>query len=315
MPGASKQQPSPTQHLILWCFLIALGLPMIGQTFVNTQVIKEQRMVVSWFGQDTAEHIAVRANAWYSAWALDTGLFAKVLAMGTKAGAATDSKANAMLGKSGDGASGAAGGDVASSGADTHCTESASSTGMEVHDSSGRFSTDPCHPTPIKVTDSKGVETQMTAPVPTAAGSSPSNSGGASATPASMAPTAGFMANPNSGVHIGDVFKRWVLGGFGLMYFAGYRLSLMIVWLPLLIPLMAAIIVEGGVRRNLKQKAFGGVNPMRYRAGKLLSLWCFMLGIVAFIAPGALPPPVLPGLFLVGALGLATWQSNMFKRI
>jgi hypothetical protein len=105
----------------------------------------------------------------------------------------------------------------------------------------------------------------------------------------------------------------WITAAFSLMYFAMLRLSVLVYWVPIMVPLAVAILVTGSTLRNLKQHGFGGVNPLRYRVGVRTTKFAIPFAIGGLFLPGALPPVVVPVLVLMFFGGLAAVMANRQK--
>ncbi len=53
---------------------------------------------------------------------------------------------------------------------------------------------------------------------------------------------------------------------WAIVYQAVFRVQILLQWLPYLAPLLLAALVDGMVRRKVKQHAYGYANPVRYHA-------------------------------------------------
>lgn len=109
------------------------------------------------------------------------------------------------------------------------------------------------------------------------------------------------------------VWYWWVTAAFALCYFALLRLSTLLYWIPMLIPLCMAIMTTGNTVRRLKWHSFGGVNPFRYRAGIRLANWMAGIGVGMLFMPGALPPVTVPACVLLTFAGMAMAMANRQK--
>ncbi|MEY2117129.1 DUF4400 domain-containing protein [Rhodanobacter sp. FW106-PBR-R2A-1-13] len=109
------------------------------------------------------------------------------------------------------------------------------------------------------------------------------------------------------------VWYWWVTAAFALCYFALLRLSTLVYWIPMLVPLCVAIITTGNTVRRLKWHGFGGVNPFRYRAGIRLTNWMAGLAVGMLFMPGALPPVTVPACVLLSVAGMAMAMGHRQK--
>lgn len=111
------------------------------------------------------------------------------------------------------------------------------------------------------------------------------------------------------------LIKHWLGGAWSILYFGLLRLSALVSVLPLLVPVVIAILVDGETRRKLKWTAFGGADPKRFVVGARLAGWCSGLAAVSVFSPGALPVLTTPVLIVMGALGGALWTANQQKPV
>lgn len=230
----SKQPMNLAGQLVIVAIILALVLPLVGATFVNHQIVKEQRLVLIWYGNDRGVHIDRRADHWFRLWAIDSGLMHRAVH-------AMDPKPVQKL---------AAGAQKVRP--------------IVIKDSRGRFG------------------------------------------------TVGGNGSNNRERHF---WYWWITAAFSLIYFGMLRLSVLLYWLPILVPLAMAILVTGSTLRNLKFHGFGGVNPFRYRAGMRMATWSLPMAVGALFLPGALPPVVVPALVLMFFGGLAMVMAHRQKQV
>lgn len=81
MPGASKQPMPLAGQMIIAAFFLAMMLPLIGSTFINTQIMKEQSMILRWYGPVHGAEINARADSWFRLWAMRSGMMQKTIHM------------------------------------------------------------------------------------------------------------------------------------------------------------------------------------------------------------------------------------------
>lgn len=228
----SKQPVNLAGQLILAAMFLAMVLPFIGSKYINGQIMKEQRLVLTVYGAGPGGTVNRRADDWFRLWAIRTGLMEKAIhALDPKpVVAAAATVANPIV----------------------------------IKDSSGRFGT-------LNAQNGEGNQKER------------------------------------------HVWYWWITAAFALVYFAMLRMSVLILWLPMLVPLIVAVMLTGNTTQRLKWHGFGGVNPFRYRAGVRLASWAPALAVGALFLPGALPPFVVPALVLMTFVGLAMRMANMTK--
>lgn len=121
------------------------------------------------------------------------------------------------------------------------------------------------------------------------------------------------VTNPNESV---TNYSRDRVATFWRMLYTGYyRVALIWLWLPYLLPLAIPVFIDAHMERKVRQWRFSFVSPMTRhiaaRAGVALGI---ALG-VSLMIPLHVPPLVFP--FLFGALLLAVWVwvANLQKRM
>lgn len=111
------------------------------------------------------------------------------------------------------------------------------------------------------------------------------------------------------------IITHWIGGGWSILYMGAIRLSALVSVLPLLLPMLVAILVDGETRRKLKWTAFGGTDPKRFIMGARLAGWCGGLAVASVFSPGALPVLATPVLLLLCGIGAALWTANQQKPV
>jgi len=81
MPGASKSPTPIAFRLMIASFFIAMFLPLVGSTFVNGQIMKEQNLILEWYGPAHGAEINARADGWFRLWAMRTGMMQETIHM------------------------------------------------------------------------------------------------------------------------------------------------------------------------------------------------------------------------------------------
>ena len=96
---------------------------------------------------------------------------------------------------------------------------------------------------------------------------------------------------------------------------AYYRLAVMIVWLPYLLPLLIAALLDGLLQREIRKWQFTFSSPAAHQFATKAIHGVLAVAILSPFSPLALPPLAMP--FMMGACALALWvgASNIQKRI
>lgn len=259
MPSPRKQTMPLAGQIIIVFVLLAGLLPMVGSKFIDGQIIKEQVLVLRWFGPADGMKIDQRASSWFNAWAVRSGLM-------------------------------------------RHAIEGSAKTKL-----SGLFKM------------AHGPGTQNLAPVSNCSSkadcaSAPTISiaeGARNATALPAKPQAGVPAGGSTIVH--HLYLWWITAVFALAYFALLRLSTLLAWLPVLLPIMIALLVQAHAQRKLKWYSFGGISARQYRMGIRMSGWMLAIAMALFFAPGALPPVSVELCLLLSASGFALMLANGHK--
>jgi hypothetical protein len=93
-----------------------------------------------------------------------------------------------------------------------------------------------------------------------------------------------------------------------------YRVSSLLEWLPVLLPFLAAALLDGAVGRTVKSKEFSHHDPETYGLSGLLLVLMFCVTSIAFVLPVTLHPyfvaatPVAVGLF--GSIAIANFHAR-----
>lgn len=287
-----SKRPAPLAfQLVICCLMIALLMPMLGATFITRQIQKEQVLVLKWYGTPKGAVINGRADRWFRLWAVQSGLMNRVIhgeaavnaAVQTATHPLQSSRAAGGQGTYGDGGDG--GLDV-SSNVDT-------SKALRVEDSKHRLSSDGV---PQPQSDTRSAFAQSHAQ---SSGSQPAH------------PLPFHSPLSNGAVH--RLWQRWITAVFAIVYFVMLRLSALVSLLPMLLPVIAAVLITGGAVRKLKWHGFGGVSSLQYRSGIRMWGWLGALSVGLLAAPGALPPIMVGFCLLLSCVGIAMATANRQK--
>ena len=118
---------------------------------------------------------------------------------------------------------------------------------------------------------------------------------------------------PSSDNPVKKLLRHWIGGAWSIAYLMMGRLSILLSLLPVLLPLMVAVMLDGSARSKMKWFAFGGSDPKRYIIGVRLGTWSAMIALFALISPGSLPGLAIPVLLVLSSVGFAMWMSNQQK--
>lgn len=127
------------------------------------------------------------------------------------------------------------------------------------------------------------------------------------------APNPNASSNPAGSGTASHLWEWWSTAVFALSYFSLLRISCLIALLPMLLPIVTAVLITGSASRKLKWHGFGGVSPLQYRAGIRLWGWMLGIGIGLIPAPGALPPVSVGICLLLSSIGVAMATANRQK--
>ena len=292
-----SKRPAPLAfQLVICCLMIALLMPMLGATFITRQINKEQVLVLKWYGAAKGTVINDRADRWFRLWAVDSGLMDRVIHGEAAVNKVVQTATNQLQaheradGQDDAGNAGDGGLDVTSS-VDT-------SKALRVEDSKHRLSSD-------------GLPPPESGTQGSAFGSSRNTN--STSTASSTKPRAMPFHSPlgSEGVH--HLWQRWITAVFALVYFVMLRLSALLSLLPMLIPVIAAVLITGGAVRKLKWHGFGGVSSLQYRSGIRMWGWLGALAVGMLAAPGALPPVMVGFCMLLSCVGISMATANRQK--
>lgn len=260
MPSPRKQTMPLAGQIIIVFVLLAGLLPMVGSKFIDSQIIKEQVMILRWFGPAKGMEIDERASSWFNGWAVNSGLMRHAIEGSAK------SKLSSLF-------------------------KMAHGTGS---------------PKPAAVSNCSSKAGCASAPSIAIAGAP------AAAVPGQQTQQPlGAAADDSPIVH--HLYLWWITAIFALAYFALLRLSTLIAWLPVLLPIMIALLVQAHAQRKLKWYSFGGISARQYRMGIRMSGWMLAIAMALFFAPGALPPVAVELCLLLSTSGFALMLANGHK--
>jgi hypothetical protein len=96
---------------------------------------------------------------------------------------------------------------------------------------------------------------------------------------------------------------------------AYYRFAVMAAWLPYLLPLLFASLVDGLLQREIRKWQFSFSSPAAHRAATKAIYLVIGMALLSPFFPLALPPLAMP--LMMGAVALSLWVSaaNIQKRI
>jgi hypothetical protein len=67
-------------QLIIAAFIMAMFAPLVGSTFINKQIMKEQGLILQFYGNDQGADINRRADTWFRLWFIQSGMMPKMIA-------------------------------------------------------------------------------------------------------------------------------------------------------------------------------------------------------------------------------------------
>lgn len=111
------------------------------------------------------------------------------------------------------------------------------------------------------------------------------------------------------------IVEERISGLFDMIYWIFKRIALMLIWMPLLIPLLAVSVWDGICQRRIKLENFALASPLKQRIGTVGSLAGVCALLVWFFVPYAIEPHVAPALLGMIALLTGYAVSNLQKRI
>ncbi len=111
--------------------------------------------------------------------------------------------------------------------------------------------------------------------------------------------------------HGGELVKAYGTGLLANLYALILRSALAFAWLPLLLPFIVAAIWDAIQMRRRKEYRLEYINPGTYGAGLHVVVFCCFVPLVYFVAPLAVSPLMVPGLFIPAALAANVVIRNM----
>lgn len=100
-----------------------------------------------------------------------------------------------------------------------------------------------------------------------------------------------------------------------LFYVAFYRAAVIAVWLPYAIPVLAAALWDGWIRRRISKWRFEFSSPMRHRYASRGAGGLVLLAAMIPVLPLPIPPLAIP--FALGVLAVTArfWVASIQKRV
>lgn len=96
-----------------------------------------------------------------------------------------------------------------------------------------------------------------------------------------------------------------------MFYVVTLRLLIVLSWVPYIIPFIAAVAVEGWVRRKLKLAAIGSANTVRFSLSMHLLIVILFIPIIYLFLPVAFTPLFMPVWTLVMSVPLVILVANI----
>ena len=132
-------------------------------------------------------------------------------------------------------------------------------------------------------------------------------------------PTKDEKANSRGLEDLGKGIFAWVERRIGvffdLVYWSFKRISLLLVWLPLLVPLLFVSVFDGICQRNIKKENFGLASPFWQKFGTLGSVCVIGSLFLLFCIPFAIPPLWAPVLLALISIFSGIAVGNVQKRL
>lgn len=97
--------------------------------------------------------------------------------------------------------------------------------------------------------------------------------------------------------------NRYVRGAIANVYGLFFRLQMLLVWMPLMIPFLIAIVIDGYVARKMKMSSFGYFSPAAFQLANHTLIFMIMLPAAYLVLPFVMSPMWVP--FLAIAAGFA----------
>ena len=111
------------------------------------------------------------------------------------------------------------------------------------------------------------------------------------------------------------IVEERIAGLFDMIFWLFKRIALMLIWLPLLLPLLAMSIWDGLCQRRIKLENFALASPLKQRIGSAGSLLGVCALLVWFFVPYAIEPHVAPALLGIISVLTGFAVGNLQKRI
>lgn len=126
-------------------------------------------------------------------------------------------------------------------------------------------------------------------------------------------------ANSKGLEHLGETLwphiEERIAALLDLFYWFIRRLHLLLMWLPACIPALVAAAVSGLLTRRIKQTNFQMTSAVLQHYTWRICGWATALFLLAFFAPVAIPPVVVPVIICALAVTFGLSLGNIAKRI
>lgn len=126
-------------------------------------------------------------------------------------------------------------------------------------------------------------------------------------------------ANSKGLEHLGETLwphiEERIAALLDLFYWFIRRLHLLLMWLPACIPALAASAISGLLTRRIKQTNFQMTSAVMQHYTWRICGWATALFLLAFFAPIAIPPVVVPVIICALAVAFGLSLGNIAKRI
>lgn len=126
-------------------------------------------------------------------------------------------------------------------------------------------------------------------------------------------------ANSKGLEHLGETLwphiEERIAALLDLFYWFIRRLHLLLMWLPACIPALVAAAVSGLLTRRIKQTNFQMTSAILQHYTWRICGWATALFLLAFFAPVAIPPVVVPVIICALAVAFGLSLGNIAKRI
>jgi hypothetical protein len=108
-----------------------------------------------------------------------------------------------------------------------------------------------------------------------------------------------------------SVTNNYVLTFSALIYVMTVRLYIMLTWAPFIFPFMAAVVIDGMVRRKVKMLSVRGASTVKFSLALHAIIIIFMVPVLYLLAPFAVSPLFVPGWALFTAVPLLMLITNV----